>query len=317
VLTRGNVAAAVESSQKRIGNSAADRWLLCLPLSHVAGLSIVWRSLAAGGCVVLHAGFDPVAVAGDLRSGRANMVSLVPTMLRRILHADPAPLAGIDVVLLGGAPAEPELITRAASAGLPVLQTYGMTETCSQVATVAPGETRSALGTVGRPLDGFSVTIRGDDDRAPDPGAIGEIVVDGPAVSPGYLGEAPRHGPHRTGDLGYLDPSGRLVVVGRLDDVIITGGENVYPDAVAAVVAALPGVRQCVVFGAPDEEWGEIVMAAVEVDDACDLDLAEAVKEHLHDYEVPKRWLEVPRMPLLANGKVDRDALETIADRRV
>lgn len=313
VLTRGNVAAAVEASQNRLGNSAGDRWLLCLPLSHVGGISVVWRSLAIGGCVVLHAGFDAGAVADDLRSGTANMVSLVPTMLRRILQAERAPFDGISAVLLGGAPAGRELVDQALGAGLPILQTYGMTETCSQVATVAPGEARAALGTVGRPLDGFAVTVRGDDGLPAEQGTVGEIVVDGAAVSPGYLGEKPRHGPHRTGDLGSLDPAGRLAVVGRLDDVIITGGENVYPDAVAAAVAALPGVRQCEVFGVPDEEWGEIVVAAVEVDDVSRRELGEAAGEVLRDYEVPKRWLTVPRMPLLDNGKADRDALVAMA----
>ena len=304
VLTGGNVTAAVRASERRLGNGANDRWLLSLPLFHVGGLSVVWRSLSAGGAVVIQQRFDAQAAAGALKSGSVTMASLVPTMLQRILDADPGPYRGLRAVLLGGGPAGGMLVERALDAGLPILQTYGMTETCSQVATVEPGTARSALGTAGPPLEGFTVDI--DD---------GEVVVDGPAVSPGYVGEPPRVGPFRTGDLGRIDGAGRVVIEGRRGDVIITGGENVHASAVEAVIGSHPGVRHVVVVGVPDDEWGEIIVAVVE-GESVDLD---ALREHtgtrLARYEMPKRWVVVDRVPLLAGGKPDRAAVRVVGER--
>ena len=311
LFTAANIATAVAASRMRIGNDAGDRWLLCLPLWHVGGISVVWRSLAAGGTVLLHPGFDAEAVADDLRFGRATIASLVPTMLRRILENHPGPYDRVEAVLLGGSPAAPQLVERALDAGLPVRQTYGMTEACSQVATVASGEQRDALGTAGRPLDGFEVTVVDERGVTVPSGVAGEITVAGPAVSPGYLGEEPRRGPHHTGDLGYFDGDGRLVVVGRRDDVIITGGENVYPTAVVSALMGLPGIRQCEVFGVPDDEWGEVVVAAVAVDDPTRTDLDLEARGRLEPHQVPKRWLLLEEMPLLDNGKVDRAALRS------
>ena len=310
VFTAANITASVAASQIRVGNNGGDRWLLCLPLWHVGGISVVWRSFAVGGSVLLHPGFDVEAVADDLRFGRATIASLVPTMLHRILEKHPGPYDGVEAVLLGGAPAGTDLVERALDAGLPVRQTYGMTEACSQVATVAAGEQRHALGTAGRPLDEFDVAIVDEGGVTVPFGVVGEITVAGPAVSSGYLGEEPRRGPYHSDDLGFFDRDGRLVVVGRRDDVIITGGENVYATAVASALMGLPGIRQCEVFGVPDDEWGEVVVAAVEMDDPTRTDLDAKARERLEPHQVPKRWLLLTDMPLLDNGKIDRAALE-------
>jgi O-succinylbenzoic acid--CoA ligase len=187
------------------------------------------------------------------------------------------------------------MIERALDSGLPVLQTYGMTESCSQVATVEPGAARTALGTAGRPLDGFIVTI-----------VDGEIMIDGPSVSPGYLGEPPRSGPHRTGDLGRFDDDGRLIVVGRRNDMIITGGENVHPSAVEAAIEELAAVRGAVVFGIDDDEWGQAVVAVIEADPGVERSVPEALTGRLARHEIPKRCIAVEHLPLLPNGKVDR-----------
>ena len=302
ILTSGNVAAAIEASRCRLGNDSGDRWLLALPLFHVGGLSVVWRSLTAGGSIDLIAAFDAIEVAQRLRSGSVSMASFVPTMLHRILEADQGPYDGIKGVLLGGAPASRDLVERGLAAGLPVLQTYGMTETCSQVSTVEPGTARQSLGTAGRPLDGFSVTIDG-----------GEIVVDGPAVSPGYVGEPSRIGPFRTGDLGRIDESGRLVVMGRSSDVIITGGENVRASFVEAALAAVPDVAHAVVVGVDDEEWGQVVVAIIETDREAVPGIEASLRESVARHEVPKHWIVVDRIPLLPTGKPDREAAKDMA----
>jgi len=308
-LTHGNVAAAVESSSRLLGNGQRDTWLLCLPLTHVAGLSILWRSAATGGAVRLVAGFEASGVAAILTRGEASWVSLVPTMLRRLLAADagpyPATLAG---VLVGGAAVDEALVLRALAAGLPVLSSYGMTEACSQIATVAPGEAADSIGSVGRPVPGMSVEVVGPGGAVED-GVEGDIYVDGPAVSPGYDRAPPRVSPLRTGDRGYLDGGGRLVVVGRGDDVIVTGGENVQPALVEAAITSHPGVRLAAVFGAPDVEWGEVVVASVVAPGESAASLEEHVRARLRRFEVPRRWVFLDHLPVLANGKVDKASL--------
>jgi o-succinylbenzoate---CoA ligase len=295
LLTPDNVAASIAASAARLGNDASDRWLLCMPLYHIAGLSLIWRSLAAGGSVLIHDRFDSAAVVEALHEGGVSLVSLVPTMLHRLLEIDPGPYAGLKAMLLGGGPAPRDLVERGLEAGLPVLTTYGTTETASQVATVGPGEAIEALGTVGRPLDGMEVTF--DD---------GEILVDGPAVSPGYLGEPPRVGPHRTHDLGHFDGDGRLVVTGRKDDIILSGGEKIVPQHVEAVLEGFPSIRRAVVVGVPHEDWGQAAVAVVEAEDFDEDALGARARAALPPHEVPKRWIEVGMLPLLPNGKVDR-----------
>jgi O-succinylbenzoic acid--CoA ligase len=230
------------------------------------------------------------------------MASLVPTMLQRILDVDPGPYAGLKAILLGGAPAPVSLVERALDAGLPVLQTYGMTEGCSQVTTVEPGAARVSMGTAGPPLHGYDVTIIGD-----------EITIDGPAMSPGYFGEPLRVGPYRTGDLGRLDDEGRLVVVGRIGDVVITGGENVHPAVVEAAIKAHPTVRDVVVVGLADDEWGEIVVAVVELHGETVEAVEAATAGRLARHEIPKRWVIVEHIDLLSNGKPDRAAVRAVA----
>lgn len=303
-LTHGNVAAAVAASAKRLGNTADDRWLLAMPLHHIGGLSVMWRSVAARGAMVVHDGFDATRAARALLDGSITIASLVPTMLRRILDAEPGPYWEGPTVLLGGAGADPALVEMALDAGLRVLQTYGMTEACSQVSTVAAGQERRSLGTVGTPLDGMEV-IAGTDEPA-------EIMIDGPAVFPGYLGEPDRKGPHPTGDLGMFDSEGRLIVLGRLDDMIVSGGENVYPMAVTEVVCRHPMVERVEVVGVADPEWGQVVAAVVIADPDAREEIEEWARLQLARHQVPKRWVFVEALPLLDNGKVDRNALRDL-----
>lgn len=300
-LTHGNVAAAVAASAERLGNTAEDRWLLAMPLHHIGGLSVMWRSFAARGTMVVHDGFDATRAARALLDGSITITSLVPTMLHRILDVEPGPYRESPAVLLGGAAADPALVEMALDAGLRVQQTYGMTEACSQVATVAVGEERWSLGTAGRPLDGMEV-IAGTDEPA-------EIMIDGPAVFPGYLGEPNREGPHPTGDLGMFDTEGRLVVLGRLDDMIVSGGENIYPTTVTEVVHRHPMVERVEVVGVADPEWGEVVAAVLVADPDAREEIEEWARLQLARHQVPKRWVFVEVLPLLDNGKVDRAAL--------
>jgi o-succinylbenzoate---CoA ligase len=280
---------SARASLDRVGARPGERWLCCLPVTHVAGLAVLVRSLTGGTEPVLAERADAETVAA---SGCAH-VSLVPTQLQRLLGRDGAglstPLAGFSSVLLGGAAAPAGLLTAAREAGVPVVTTYGMTETCG--------------GCVydGVPLDGVRAEVRDD----------GRIWISGPVLFSGYRGgqRAPADGWFRTGDLGALDAAGRLTVRGRADDVINTGGHKVVPGEVAAALQTCPGVRDAAVVGQPDPEWGERVVAVVVPADPADPPAPELVRRHVRErlprYAIPSRVVMVDAVPMLPSGKHD------------
>ena len=233
-------------------------------------------------------------------------------MLTRMFDVEPGGYpATVRSVLLGGGPAPRPLLEEAVQRGLPVLQTYGLTETASQVATLAPVDALRKLGSAGLPLLSSTVRIEVDGSEA-EVGEVGEIVVQGPTVCAGYLhrpdatAEAIRHGWLYTGDLGYLDAEGYLYVADRRDDLIITGGENVYPAEVESAILAFPGIEECAVVGLPDTRWGHLVTAVIvgSVDSEA---LAEHLRGALAGYKVPRRidsWTDA--LPRTASGKLQR-----------
>jgi O-succinylbenzoic acid--CoA ligase len=283
VLTSANFGWSALASAVALGLDPAERWLCPLPLAHVGGLSVLVRSAVYATTAVLHAGFDAAAVVRALCEDRITLVSLVPTQLARVLDAGLERPPGLRWVLLGGAPAPPALLERAAAAGVPVAETYGLTEACSQVATG------------GVPLPGVKVELAAD----------GEIVVSGPTVAGG--------GPLATGDLGAWDEHGRLRVVGRKADTIVTGGENVAPQEVEGVLLAHPGVADAAVVGRPDPEWGERVVALVVGRDGGAVPAEEELRAfcaaRLARFKVPKRFEAVERLPRNAAGKLERSTL--------
>ncbi len=317
VLTHGNFYWSAVASAANLGVEEGDRWLACMPLFHVGGLSILLRSAIYGTTAVIHDRFDEARVNHALRHEGITLLSVVATMLTRMFEVDAAPYpATVRSVLLGGGPAPRLLLEAAERRGLPVLQTYGLTETASQVATLAPEDAIRKLGSAGLPLLSSTVRIEVDDGegdgREAEPGEVGEILVAGPTVCSGYLGppdataEAIRDGWLHTGDLGYVDAEGYLYVADRRDDLIVSGGENVYPAEVESVILAVPGVAECAVVGLPDERWGHLV-AAVVVGDV-DLEALEgALRGSLAGYKVPRRfevWAEP--LPRTASGKLQR-----------
>ncbi len=291
-LTMTNLQAAADASARHLGHGQDDNWLLAMPLHHVAGLSVVVRQAFTGGSVTILPGPDARSFAAALNH-HVTMTSVVPTMLRRIL--DYGPFSGLKAVLVGGGPIPERLLTEAASVGLPVLPTYGMTETFGQVATLKPG---SPLEKKAHPLPGIALRI--EDDR--------RIAVRGDQVSPGYLGEADREDAwFITNDLGDIDDEGALRVLGRADLVIVTGGENVNPEQVEAVIRQHPGVQEVVVVGAPDEEWGEVIVCVYEGDARAEA-LSDWAAGRLPNFMVPKRWEHVVSMVRTEIGKLDRQA---------
>jgi O-succinylbenzoic acid--CoA ligase len=316
MLTYGNHWWSAVGSALNLGLHDDDRWLACLPPFHVGGLSILFRSVIYGIPAVVHASFDADAVNRRIDHDRVTIVSLVPTMLRRMLDSrGEAPFpSSLRSVLLGGGPAPRLLLERCADLRVPVLQTYGLTETASQIATLAPHDALRKIGSAGKPLLPAELRIELDGRIVPA-GEIGEIVLRGPMVMAGYFGQpdaterALQGGWLHTRDLGYLDDEGYVYVVDRRDDLIISGGENVYPAEVEAVLLAHHMVEEAGVAGVPDERWGQVAVAAVKLKSGANVQpeaLLDFCRERLARYKVPVRLEIVDALPRNAAGKLLR-----------
>ncbi len=314
-LTVGNLVASATASAFRLGVDRDDRWLVPLPTYHMGGLAPLVRSTLYGTTAVLGpgGGFDAKTTATSLREQRCTCVSLVPTMLDRLLDFGWTPADRLRVVLLGGAPASRDLLDRCAERDVPAWPTYGMSEAASQVTTAPPEMAREHTGTVGQPLVNVTLRVLDADGEPCQPGERGELVVDGPQVTRGYLDDEHTDaafselGLH-TGDVGYRDADGRLWVTGRLDDLLVSGGENVDPNRVAAVLLEHPAVADVAVVGLDDPEWGDRVAALV-VGDCSHETLDDYARDHLADHERPRTLAFVDELPRTASGTVDRDAV--------
>ncbi|QRY23513.1 acyl--CoA ligase [Halobacterium sp. GSL-19] len=316
-LTYRNLAASAAASAARLGVLPDDRWLCPLSMYHTGGVSVVLRTALYGTTAVLTRtpGFDAAAVGDALETHDCTGVSLVPPMLDRLVEANAVP-DSLRFALVGGAPTPPELVERACAAGVPVCPTYGATETASQAATLHASDAPAHPESVGRPLLGTTVTVVEPDTHTPVPdGQAGLLAVSGPTVTPGYAdeGTAPRceHG-LLTGDRGWIDADGFLHVGGRASDEIITGGENVRPEAVAAVLREHPAIEAVAVVGVPDDAWGDRVGAlVVPADDTADVSVASLrafCDGRLAGYKHPRVVAAVDALPRTASGTVDRQA---------
>ncbi|MFC7177502.1 class I adenylate-forming enzyme family protein [Halosegnis marinus] len=314
-LTSGNLLASAAASSWRLGVLPADRWYCTLPMYHMGGLAPVYRSVLYGTAVVVGTpgSFDPERALAEMSEHDATGVSVVPTMARDLLDVDDGALADLRFVLVGGAATPDALVERANEAGVPLHPSYGMTEAASQIATARPADTAAALGTVGHPLVFTEVTVTDGEGTVLPPGEPGEIVVSGSTVSPGYYGDEDAtdeaFGPHgfHTGDAGYRDTEGRLWVLNRLDDRIVTGGENVDPGEVAGVLRDHPDVEEAFVLGLPDDRYGQRVAAlVVGADDTAALE--SFARERLAGFKLPRTWRVVDALPRTASGTVDRAA---------
>ena len=291
VLTHGNWLASALGSAVALGLHPAERWLCPMPLTHVGGLSIPIRSAIYATTAVVHGRFETEAVLSELMdpTRRITMVSLVPTMLARLLDAGFERPPTIRWALVGGGAIPEPLLERARAAGVPVAPSYGMTEACSQIATF------------GWPLPGVEIRTSG--------GEPGEVIVRGPMVSVGAVAD---DGWLHTRDLGRFDDRSRLHIVGRISDTIVTGGENVAPAEVEAVLLEHPAVADVAVHGRADREWGDAVVATVVLRDGMRV-ATDALREHcaarLASFKVPKEFRFKQRLPRTQSGKLLRREL--------
>jgi o-succinylbenzoate---CoA ligase len=296
-LTYGNHLFSAVGSAFNLGVEPTDRWLCCLPLFHIGGLSIVMRSVIYGTAAVVHDGFNVDRVASALVGDGVTVISVVATQLARLLEAG-VDLLPLRAVLVGGGPVPEDVVAEAIGRGATVVQTYGLTEAASQVTTLSPADAGRKLGSAGRPLLTTHVRIRD-----------GEIIVQGPTVAPGTVDE---DGWLHTGDLGAIDEEGFLYVTDRLGDVIVTGGENVIPGEVEEVLQRHPEVAEAAAVGRSDPEWQEAVTAVVVLRDGAEVG-PEELRSHcaarLAAYKVPKRIEFTRELPRTASGKLRRREL--------
>ena len=302
VLTRGNQLASAAASAAVLPLGPGDRWLASLPFFHVGGMGILHRCLPAGACVVLPASSSAADLDRAIEEDGITHLSVVEATLRRILEARGGRFLPerLRAAVVGGGPVSAALLDACPQA----LSTYGLTETCSMATLVRPGAPRDERRSAGPALPGIELRIAGD----------GVIEVRGPVVMRAYLDDATateaaiRGGWLRTGDLGELDARGSLRVLARRDDLIISGGENVYPAEVEQALGEHPAVAEAIVIGVPDESWGEVPLAVVVLRGTVEPDLRAFLEPRLARYKLP-RIAFAPGIPRLANGKPDRVAV--------
>lgn len=320
MLTFGNFFWSAFGSMAQLGVHEDDRWLAVLPLFHVGGLSILFRSVINGTTAVIHESFDAQRANRAIDEDGVTVISVVSTMMLRMLEgrADRPFPPSLRCVLLGGGPVPQELVERGLRLGIPLAQTYGLTETASQATTLRLAEIAERAGSAGKPLMPVEVRIEREDGSLCEPGEAGEISVRGPTVAAGYwrrpddTARALRGGWLHSGDAGYLDEDGYLYVIDRRDDLIVTGGENVYPVEVESVLSQHPAVREAGVFALTDPQWGQTVAAAVCLREGLMLTpdaLQVFCRERLAGYKAPRRVFFTDELPRTASGKLLRREL--------
>ncbi|HET8845078.1 MAG TPA: o-succinylbenzoate--CoA ligase [Ktedonobacteraceae bacterium] len=310
-------------SALNLGHDPQDCWLACLPLFHIGGLSILMRSVIYGIRVVLLEKFDEVMVNRAIRQDGVTIISVVAVMLQRMLtaldHEGEATRypSTLRCALLGGGPAPRPLLEKCASKAIPVAQTYGLTESCSQAVTLAPADALRKLGSAGRPLLPVQLQIMDESSLLPT-NKPGVIYLKGPTITPGYADHpeatawAFSNGWFSTGDIGYLDEDGYLYVLDRRSDLIISGGENIYPAEVESALLTHPAVAEAGVCGRDDPQWGQVPIAFIKLypdSSATSSALLEHVRQRLARYKVPHALYFVQELPRNSSGKLLRREL--------
>ncbi|WP_308512241.1 o-succinylbenzoate--CoA ligase [uncultured Veillonella sp.] len=304
-LRWGQIRAHVQASKEVLGKTEEDNWLMVLPLFHVSGLSILMRSLYNGTAVTILPKYDEAQVLKLIESEKINMISLVPTILTQlepsITHHK------LRVILLGGEFIPMALIDACEKKSLPIYKTYGMTETFSQSVTFSVLDYPHKRDSVGKPLPGMRIRIDN-----PDADGVGEIHLTGPMVMTGYINQEPIDGDLNTDDIGYVDEDGFVYILNRRKDLIISGGENIYPKELEDLVYTLPSVKECAVVPVPDPKWGQVPALFVAFHDGESMTgdaILSFMTKSLAKYKVPKYVKILSALPRNGTGKIVRNVL--------
>jgi O-succinylbenzoic acid--CoA ligase len=295
------IKAHVKASVEVLGVKEEDNWLVVLPLFHISGLSILFRSLYNKTRVTILNQFKEKEVLDYIFSKQVNMISLVPTMLARIYQNITE--HNLRVILLGGEFIPARLVENCTRRGLPIYKTYGMTETTSQSTTVSVTDFPDKINSVGKPLPGVSIVIRN-----PNQSGIGEVWMKSPMLMKGYLGMEEIGDYFNTDDIGYLDEEGFLYLLNRRSDIIISGGENIYPKEIEDLLYQLSKVKECAVAGVPDEKWGQVPVLYL-VSSLSEEEIRSYLLKNLAKYKVPKSIIYQKELPKNVSGKIQRKLL--------
>lgn len=306
--TFGNHFYSAVSSALNLGLSANDEWLCVAPIFHISGFSIVLRGLIYGMTVRLVAKFDAAKIEQILANEPVTIMSVVPFMLKKLLTQRQITKinyhSAFRCMLLGGGTVDRATLLACQQLKIPVVQCYGMTETCSQIIALRAADALKKIGSVGQPL--FTTQLKLTES--------GEILLKTPALTPGYLNLPTKlaakltDGWYHTGDIGHRDADGYLYIDGRQDEMLISGGENIFPQEVEQVYQQYPGIKEVAVVGRPDDEWGQVPVAFVVSDQplASTDELIHYGYQHLAHYKVPHQYIRVNALPKNASGKVQR-----------
>jgi o-succinylbenzoate---CoA ligase len=320
--TYGNHWWSAISSSLNLGLDHKDCWLAAVPFFHISGLSILIRSVIYGISVIIHDSFDANEANKAIMEKNVTIMSVVSSMLSQMIDqlGEEQYPASFRCMLLGGGPAPRGLLEKCLEKKIPVYQTYGMTETASQISTLSPEDSLIKIGSAGKPLFPTSLKIMTDGKEA-KAYEHGEIVVKGPNVAKGYLyreeatKESFKEGWFHTGDIGYLDEEGFLYVLDRRSDLIISGGENIYPAEIESVLLMHDKIVDAGVVGIPNERWGQVPVACVVLEKGSSLtetDIIQFCEEKLARYKVPKRIFFFDELPRNASKKLMRRKLKEL-----
>ncbi|MBU3155905.1 o-succinylbenzoate--CoA ligase [Clostridium estertheticum] len=288
--------AHVRASRKSIGVTTRDNWLLVLPMYHISGLTILMRSLYNGTQITILEKFDEEQVLTLIERGFINMISIVPTMLNRIIER--IEKHKLRVVLLGGEFIPKALVEKSIMRNIPIYKTYGMTETTSQATTFSVLEYPKKIDSVGMPLENVDILI-----EKPDENGVGEVLLKSPMLMDGYIGKKNIAGYFNTEDVGYIDEDGFLKIVARRTDIIISGGENIYPKEIENILYTHPLIDECAVVGHIDEKWGQIPILYV-VSTLYEHEILEYISNKLAKYKIPKKIIYLEELPKNSVGKI-------------
>mgnify|MGYP000912853927 CR=1 FL=1 len=299
------IGAHVKASANVLGVEEDDNWFVVLPMFHVSGLSIILRTLYNGTRATIREKFSEQVVLEALETEDVTMVSLVPTVLQRIVERIQAPT--LRAILLGGEFIPMPLLQECVQRNLPVYKTYGMSETFAQSTTFSVKDYPNKLASVGYPLQGVTIEIRN-----PDEEGVGEVWISSPMLMKGYLHKEPIKGSFNTDDIGYVDEDGFLYLLNRRKDIIISGGENIYPKEIEDVLYGMDGIQECAVIPVSDPKWGQVPVLCV-VTNCSEEDISQYLLSRLAKYKVPKRIIYFDALPKNSMGKVLRqDLIHTV-----
>ncbi len=299
------IEAHVKASANVLGVEEHDNWLVVLPMFHVSGLSIILRTLYNGTRATIREKFSEQVVLEALKTDEVTMVSLVPTVLQRIVERIQAPT--LRAILLGGEFIPMPLLQECVQRNLPVYKTYGMSETFAQSTTFSIQEYPNKLASVGYPLQGVTIEIRN-----PDEEGVGEVWLSSPMLMKGYLNKELIKGAFNTDDIGYVDEDGFLYLLNRRKDIIISGGENIYPKEIEDILYGMDGIQECAVIPVSDPKWGQVPVLCV-VTNCSKEDISQYLLSRLAKYKVPKRMIYFDALPKNSMGKILRqDLIHTV-----